>query len=59
MQQLERIGKHVNEHGARLVFLRLVVGIQPDFTNLNLPIAKHVPDKIVQLLNGNAQFEAV
>ena len=47
MRKLKRFTQHIyqNAYGIRTLFL--IVGIQSGFTQLDIPVAKLIPDKFV------------
>ena len=55
VQQLQNIRQHIHQH--RLGGIGALTGLQTDLGDLNIPVAEHIPNKIIQLGNSDTQFK--
>ena len=59
MQKLHRRGHHPHQHAARVLRRLFVAGVQADFRDFDIPVAEFIPQKIIQLLYGDAELEVL
>ena len=59
MEELQGLNEDIAQHILGILLCGLILPLEPGFGKLDIPIAKIVPDKVIDLLSGDAQLVGV
>ena len=56
MKQLERVAHNINKNRFSGLLCVFIVAVKTDFRKLYIPVAEHIPNEVVELLNGKTEL---